>query len=121
MSKSLPRIIVTGASGFIGRNFLESMREKYYIFAIARRSGREAEIPFHPNIDWIQWDISNDTAIADIAFYIKTQGGVGLQPNSDTKLQKLKCNLLTCNIKVTDYGKKQEHRREQGPRNKKGH
>jgi len=36
--------------------------------------------------------------------------GVGLQPNSDTKLQKLKWDLLTCNIKVNDYGKKQEHR-----------
>ncbi len=30
---------------------------------------------------------------------------VGLQPNSDTKLQKLKCRLLTCNIKMTEYEK----------------
>jgi len=36
---------------------------------------------------------------------------VGLQPNSDTRLQKLKWDLLTCNIKVTDYGKEKEYSR----------
>ena len=29
--------------------------------------------------------------------------GVGLQPNSDIQLQKLKCDLLTRNIKMADY------------------
>ena len=75
MADTKEQIIVTGASGFIGRNLLSSMREKYHIFCIARRSGREAEIPFHANIEWIQWDISNEAAIADIAFYIKERGG----------------------------------------------
>ncbi|MEN8226359.1 MAG: NAD(P)-dependent oxidoreductase [Bacteroidota bacterium] len=75
MAKLQKKIIVTGASGFIGRNFLSSMREKYHIYGIARRSGREADIPFHPNIEWLQWDISNESAIADIALYIKKGGG----------------------------------------------
>ena len=40
--------------------------------------------------------------------YIPTVGvhlshTVGLQPNSDTKLQKLKCRLLTCNDKNSEY------------------
>lgn len=69
------KIIVTGASGFIGRNFLASVRERYYIFCIARRSGREADIPFHPNIEWIQWDISNEAGLADVALNIKQKGG----------------------------------------------
>lgn len=75
MLKPQEKVIVTGASGFIGRNLLSSLREKYHIFCIARRSGREAEIPFHTNIEWIQWDISNEAAIADIALYIKERGG----------------------------------------------
>jgi len=75
MNKPIESIIVTGASGFIGRNLLSSMQDTYHIFCIARRSGREAEIPFHPNIEWIQWDISNDAVIADIALYIKERGG----------------------------------------------
>ncbi len=75
MKKKLKRIIVTGASGFIGRNFLESGKEYFYIFCIARRSGREADIPFHPNINWIQWDISNSASIADTAHYINSEGG----------------------------------------------
>jgi len=74
MAKAREQIIVTGASGFIGRNLLSSLRENYHIFCIARRSGIEAEIPFHINIEWIQWDISNETAIADIALYIKERG-----------------------------------------------
>ncbi len=75
MDKALTKIVVTGASGFIGRNLLMHLRERYHIFGIARRSGREAEIPFHANIEWIQWDISNASAIADIALYIKQHGG----------------------------------------------
>lgn len=75
MTKPAIQIIVTGASGFIGRNLLSSLQEKYHIFCIARRSGIEAEIPFHTNIEWIQWDISNEAAIADIALYIKERGG----------------------------------------------
>jgi nucleoside-diphosphate-sugar epimerase len=75
MAKTLSNIIVTGASGFIGRNLISSARDSYYIFCIARRSGRQADIPFHPNIEWIQWDIANEAAIADIALNIKNKGG----------------------------------------------
>lgn len=75
MNKAKEQIIVTGASGFIGRNLLAVLRDRYHIFCIARRSGIEAEIPFHSNIEWIQWDISNEAAIADIALYIKERGG----------------------------------------------
>ena len=48
--KKLPTIIMTGASGFIGGNLLEMLREDYRIFAMARRSRKEAGIPFHKNI-----------------------------------------------------------------------
>jgi nucleoside-diphosphate-sugar epimerase len=35
------------------------VKEEFFIFAIARRSQDEADIPKHPNIKWIQVDIAN--------------------------------------------------------------
>ena len=44
MSDKLPPIIVTGASGIVGRAFLEAAREDYLIYAIARRPQKEAGV-----------------------------------------------------------------------------
>ncbi|MCD4683804.1 MAG: NAD-dependent epimerase/dehydratase family protein, partial [Bacteroidales bacterium] len=52
-------ILLTGASGFIGKYLLDNLKEKYQIIAMARRSGTEAGVPFHPNVRWVQWDIGN--------------------------------------------------------------
>jgi len=57
-NSKLPAIIVTGASGFIGRHFLEAAKDKYRIFAIARRSQIECNAPRHQNIEWYMVDIS---------------------------------------------------------------
>ncbi|MFH0864906.1 MAG: NAD-dependent epimerase/dehydratase family protein, partial [Bacteroidota bacterium] len=54
----LPTIILTGASGFIGRNFVEASVDKFRLICIARRSQQESGIPKHKNIFWIQADIS---------------------------------------------------------------
>ena len=59
MKDILPRIIVTGASGIVGRSFLEAARDKLKIYAIARRSQVEVHVDEHPNIKWIQVDIGN--------------------------------------------------------------
>ncbi|MEN8154060.1 MAG: NAD(P)-dependent oxidoreductase [Acidobacteriota bacterium] len=56
-SLKLSTIVVTGASGFIGRYFLEGAKEKYRIFAIARRSQTECNAPRHQNIEWYMVDI----------------------------------------------------------------
>lgn len=73
--KNLPTLIITGASGFIGKNFLEMMKDNYRIFAMARRSRKEAGIPFHQNIKWIQCDISNIVAVKKVKNYILEEGG----------------------------------------------
>ncbi len=72
---NLPTIIITGASGFIGKYFLDFVKEKYTVIAIARRSIKESGIPFHPNIHWIQWDIGNDSMINEVMGYIMGKGG----------------------------------------------
>jgi len=54
----LPAIIVTGASGFIGRHFLEAAKDTFTIFAMARRSQVECNAPRHKNIEWYMVDIT---------------------------------------------------------------
>lgn len=75
MAPRLPTILVTGASGFIGRNFLEAVKDDFRIYAMARRSEEAADIPPHPNITWIQADISDWSMLKAITSHLKEQGG----------------------------------------------
>jgi len=73
--KELPSIVITGASGFIGSYVLDYLKEDFIIFAIARRSRKEANIPYHPNLHWLQCDISNWATVNEAAEYINKNGG----------------------------------------------
>ncbi len=75
MNEILPGIVVTGASGFIGRHFVIAVSGKYRLFCIARRSQKEVGIPFHDNIHWFQADITNRENLANVFTYIKDLGG----------------------------------------------
>lgn len=75
MNQKLPGIVLTGASGFVGRHFIEAANDKFRLFCIARRSQKEAGIPKYDNIRWAQADIGNLTKIQDIAKSIKDHGG----------------------------------------------
>ncbi len=75
MNNRRPSIIVTGASGFIGSYFLDSAKDTYRIYAIARRSQKEAGIKLHDNITWMQIDISNWTSLKVLAHKIMNDGG----------------------------------------------
>ena len=70
-----PALIVTGASGFVGRHLLEDLKDEYRIFAIARRSQRECGAPVHPNIAWMQVDIGDIDGLARTFREIASAGG----------------------------------------------
>lgn len=53
-----PKIIVTGASGFVGRHLLDEIKECFDVYAFARRSQAQCGAPIHPNINWTQVDIA---------------------------------------------------------------
>jgi nucleoside-diphosphate-sugar epimerase len=74
MTNKLPSIVITGASGFIGRFLLDNIKEEFTVFAIARRSRKESNIPYHKNIHWIQCDIANWDTLKDIMNYINENG-----------------------------------------------
>jgi nucleoside-diphosphate-sugar epimerase len=70
-----PRVIVTGASGFVGRHLLEEIKEVGPIFGIGRRSQHECGAPVHPNITWSQIDIGDREPLAKVIDEIKASGG----------------------------------------------
>jgi len=75
-TKKLPGILVTGASGFIGRHFVIAVSDKFRLFCVARRSQREVSVPFKDNIHWLQADISRWDNLLKIYEYINKHGGV---------------------------------------------
>lgn len=69
-------ILVTGASGFIGKYFLEAFKEDYHIYALARRCQQAAGVPPHPNIQWFCGDLGDEQAVRRITDAIAAEGGV---------------------------------------------
>jgi nucleoside-diphosphate-sugar epimerase len=72
---TLPRVIVTGASGFVGRYLLDALKEEWQIFAIARRSQAQCGALVHPNIAWEQIDIGDREALGACFERIREGGG----------------------------------------------
>ena len=72
---ALPTLVLTGASGFVGRHLLESLAGEYRIFGIARRSQVRCGAPVHPNITWFQVDIGEREPLAEVFRMIRVLGG----------------------------------------------
>jgi nucleoside-diphosphate-sugar epimerase len=71
----LPRLIITGASGFIGRRLLYALKEDFEIVGIARRSQARCGATVHDNISWFQADIGDRESIATAMQFIRDTGG----------------------------------------------
>ena len=71
----LPRLIITGASGFIGRHLLDFFKESFRIVGLARRSQLHCGAPVHKNITWYQVDIGDRKALGSAFRYIRESGG----------------------------------------------
>ena len=72
---TLPRLILTGASGFVGRHVLEEICDDWIVYGIARRSQARCGAPTHPNLTWFQVDIGDRDALAGVFGKIREQGG----------------------------------------------
>jgi nucleoside-diphosphate-sugar epimerase len=71
----LGSVILTGASGFVGRHLLESLSSDYRVFAIARRSQYEAAVPEHPNVAWLRADVRDKDSVGRAFREIRAAGG----------------------------------------------
>ncbi len=76
MIPNLPKMIVTGASGFVGRYLLNHLKNKYFIYAFARKTQQQARVPIHKNIKWILVDIANEERLALEIQNIKKRGKI---------------------------------------------
>ncbi|HTY35839.1 MAG TPA: NAD(P)-dependent oxidoreductase [Bacteroidota bacterium] len=70
-----PTIVLTGASGLIGRTLLDEWKNDFRIFAVARRTQQECEAPVHSNIAWMRADVSDHGRISEVFREIATAGG----------------------------------------------
>lgn len=59
-----PVLVITGASGFLGRHLIAALRERFRIVGLARRSQGAAGIPSHHNVSWFQVDIGDPAPLA---------------------------------------------------------
>ena len=72
---TLPRLVVTGASGFIGRHLVQAIREDYRVFAVARRAQARNAVALHQNLTWLQADIAERPQIESVFAEVERQGG----------------------------------------------
>lgn len=76
MDNRLPGLMLTGASGFEGRNFIKLATENFRLFCVARRSAEEAGVPANKNLRWAQVDIADWAKLKDLIPLTKDFGGV---------------------------------------------
>jgi len=55
-----PTLLITGASGFVGRYLVNHILPHYKIIAFARRTQKEVGINPHPNLVWVLVDITDE-------------------------------------------------------------
>lgn len=64
-------VLITGASGFIGRHLVKYLCPEYHVIAFARRTQKEVDLEPHPNLEWLLVDIMDPIKFRQ-AFIIAT-------------------------------------------------
>jgi len=75
MDYRLPGLILTGASGFVGRNFIKAAADSFRLFCVGRRSMEEAGVQGNSNLRWTQVDIADWANLKDLIQRVKDHGG----------------------------------------------
>jgi len=76
MDYQLPGLVLTGASGFVGRNFIKATAGNFRLFCIGRRSMEEAGVQACDNLRWTQVDIADWANLKDLIQQVKDHGGI---------------------------------------------
>jgi len=61
----LPVLVITGASGFLGRRLVAALRDRHRILGLARRPPASVGIAPHENVAWVQADIGDRESLAE--------------------------------------------------------
>jgi nucleoside-diphosphate-sugar epimerase len=76
VERTLPTILVTGASGLVGRHFVEAARESCIVYAVARRSRKDAGVQAHDNVRWLRCDIGDGRSVSRLFDSLASEGPV---------------------------------------------
>jgi nucleoside-diphosphate-sugar epimerase len=71
-------MIITGATGFLGRQLVRQLRKEYRIVALGRRDPVEAGAPVGPGIEWFRVDIADFESLRQVFERIRELGGARL-------------------------------------------
>jgi len=72
---SLPAIVITGASGFLGRRLVERLQPNHRIYAIDRLPNSDSGLAEHPNVRWYQIDLADAEPTREVFSEIRGRGG----------------------------------------------
>jgi nucleoside-diphosphate-sugar epimerase len=72
---TLPRLIITGSSGFIGRHLLDYLKEDFRIVGLDLRSQQRGGVPLHENIAWYEVDVGSREPLRAAFDDIRASGG----------------------------------------------
>ena len=67
MEPALPGLVLTGASGFVGRNVIKAASGRFRLYCIARRSMEEAGVQPEANLRWLQVDLGDRDGVLALA------------------------------------------------------
>jgi nucleoside-diphosphate-sugar epimerase len=70
------RILITGASGFLGRNLVRLLCRRHQVVAMDRRARADAGEAGDPRVEWYQIDLSDAHALAEACGAIRAGGTV---------------------------------------------
>jgi nucleoside-diphosphate-sugar epimerase len=73
-----PGMIITGATGFLGKRLVDCLRDEYEIFGIGRRTPAEAGLPEGPGLHWFQADISDFEPLREVFYQIQSEAKIDI-------------------------------------------
>jgi nucleoside-diphosphate-sugar epimerase len=72
---SLPGLVITGASGFVGRHLLQTVCDDYRVFAVDKRSQGRSGVAQYKQMSWLQADVGERPQIESAFVEVEQQGG----------------------------------------------
>jgi len=70
-----PRLVITGAAGFLGTRLIRTLRDRYRIVAIDREPPGEIALAEDPHIQWHRIDLADAAAVRETFDQIRREGG----------------------------------------------
>ncbi len=70
-----PRVVVTGATGFLGGALVRRLLPEHRVFALGRSAPAERGLPEGPGIDWFRADVARLDELEPVFAEIRERGG----------------------------------------------